>query len=129
MDIIVKQSKIHGKGVFANKDFKKGDAVIKWKEPNLIDKQDIKKVLKKDKKYLSSFNGKKYIIQGIPERYVNHSCNANTKADRKKKSDVAIRKIKKGEEITANYLKENIPGLNLKCNCGSRNCKRILKND
>lgn len=37
----------------------------------------------------------------IPERYVNHSETPNTKPVAK--SDVAIRKIKAGEEITSSY--------------------------
>ena len=29
-DVIIKDSKIQGKGVFANKNFKKGKMVMKW---------------------------------------------------------------------------------------------------
>ena len=42
--VIVKQSKIHGKGVFATKNFKKGEIVLKWDISNTIKKQDIIKL-------------------------------------------------------------------------------------
>ncbi|MBI2044419.1 SET domain-containing protein-lysine N-methyltransferase [Candidatus Pacearchaeota archaeon] len=77
---------------------------------------------------MSNFKGNKYILYGIPERYLNHSCNANTKTNRLRKADVATRDIKNGEEITANYPKENVPGLNFKCKYGSKKCKEIIKN-
>lgn len=41
--------KIHRKGVFANKDFKKNEIVIKWKKLKLIDKSNLKKIAKRIK--------------------------------------------------------------------------------
>jgi len=40
MNIIVKKSKIHGRGVFANKDFKKNEIVIKWDISHLISRNE-----------------------------------------------------------------------------------------
>lgn len=124
MNIIIKKSKIQGKGVFANKDFKKGEIVLKWDVSHLLDKKDLKKIKNKDKRYISYYKNNKYIIYQSPEKFVNHSCDANTKA--KDDSDVAIREISKGEEITANYINEKVPNLNMKCNCGSKKCIKIL---
>lgn len=59
-----------------------------------------------------------------PEKYVNHSCEANTKV--KNHSDVAIRHIKKGEEITSNYIKEGSFS-SFVCKCGSKRCKGVIK--
>jgi len=127
MNIIVKKSKIHGRGVFANKDFKKNEIVIKWDISHLISRNEFENLKSKDKRYVSYFKNGKYILHKAPEKYVNHSCNANTKT--KNNADVALRNIKKGEEITANYLKEKVPGLKMKCNCGSKNCIKMLKSD
>lgn len=126
-DIIVKESKIHGKGVFANRDFKKGEVVIKYNLKPLT-KEEFENLPEKEKHYTDFHDGSYWLFQ-IPERYVNHSCDANTKQviNQEIKCDVAIRDIKKGEEITADYSKENVPGLNMKCNCGSKNCKGIIK--
>ena len=63
-------------------------------------------------------NDQMYFLMQIPERYVNHSCNANTFV--KNNSDIAIRDIKKGEEITSNY--SDSEPLDFECKCGSENC-------
>lgn len=124
-DIAVKDSKIHGKGVFAARDFKKGEIVIKWSDcSEIINKKEFDKLSENEKKYVS-FIDEKYVHFKEPGRFVNHSCNPNTKAINM--CDRAIRKIKKGEEITSNYLYEKVPNLNMKCNCGSKNCKGVIK--
>jgi SET domain-containing protein len=62
----------------------------------------------------------KYFLMQPPEKYVNHSCNANTTA--KNKSDLAIKNIKKGEEVTSSYK-----NISFKCKCGNKNCKNLQK--
>lgn len=120
-DIIVKKSKISGKGIFTNRDFKKGEVVLKW-NPKTIKKSDIKKLSKKERGYVAEIDNKYYLMQE-PERYVNHSCELNTEA--KNNCDVAIRDIKKGEEITTDY--GNIGNLdNFRCRCGSKSCRNII---
>lgn len=120
MDIIVKKSKIHGKGVFANKNFKKGEVVLRW-NPKKITKKKSEELSTKERHYLEYQNGQ-YLLMQPPERYVNHSCDANTKV--KNQSDIAVKDIKKGEEITSNYNKK-LP-VSFNCKCGSRKCKIIL---
>ncbi|PIP76091.1 hypothetical protein CO134_00330 [Candidatus Kuenenbacteria bacterium CG_4_9_14_3_um_filter_39_14] len=62
-------------------------------------------------------------IQNPPERYINHSCNPNTEVI--DNCDMAIRDIKKGEEITSDYSKDNAV-IHFRCNCGSKNCKKSI---
>jgi SET domain-containing protein len=126
-DVFVKKSKIHGKGVFANRDFKKGEIVIKYSLKVLTEEEFHN--LSKSEKQFTSFHDGKYFLFPSPERYVNHSCEPNVHPNLKDKYDVCIKDIKKGEEILADYTKEGVPELNLKCNCGSKNCKKIIKND
>ena len=124
-EIIVKESKIHGKGVFANRDFKKGEVVIDWSKcSEILSKEEFEKLSENEKRYVSLIDGK-YVHFFSPARFVNHSCNSNTKAINK--CDTAIKNIKKGKEITANYLYEKVPNLNMKCYCESKNCKGIIK--
>lgn len=117
MDVVIKKSKIQGKGVFANKNFKKGEVVLKW-NPQKITKEEAEKLKTKEKHYLMHQN-KDYFLMQSPEKYVNHSCDSNTKV--KNQSDVAIKNIKKGEEITSTYNKKS--SVNFKCKCGAKNCK------
>ncbi len=122
-DLIIKKSSISGKGVFANRNFNKGERVIKWPLEKILTKKDVNILPESEKKFLVR-DGKKYILMQLPARYVNHSCNANTKP--KNNHDIAIRDIKKGDEITSDYSKED--GLDkFKCNCNSYNCRKIIK--
>ena len=127
MDVIVKESKIHGRGVFANKDFKKGETVIKYNLKPLTEQEF--RNLSESEKHFTSFEGGKYWLFSPPERYVNHSCEPNTNPNLKEKYDFAIRDIKKGEEITSDYTKDDVPNLNMKCNCGSKSCKGVIKHE
>jgi len=58
-----------------------------------------------------------------PAKYVNSSCEFNTTV--KNFCDVAIKDIKKGDEITSDYFASEY--LKEKCNCGSGKCKQNKK--
>jgi SET domain-containing protein len=123
-DIVIKKSKIIGKGVFAARDFKKGEMVLKL-EPKEITKKEAEKVSSREAHYLWHF-GKKYFLMQPPGRYVNHSCDANTTV--RKNCDVAKRDIKKGEEITSNYARARATKRTaFVCKCGSKNCKGMVR--
>lgn len=96
-DFAIKKSKIHGKGVFTTRDFKKGEKVLKWDLTNVIEKNKIEKLPQEVRKNIYFFKGN-YIIPSAPGLYLNHFCDSNTFA--RNGYDVAKRDIKKGEEIT-----------------------------
>ncbi|MFA5211347.1 MAG: SET domain-containing protein-lysine N-methyltransferase [Patescibacteria group bacterium] len=121
----IKKSKIEGKGVFANRNFKKGETVVKWDTSIVLNEEETKKLSKNEQRYIFPFRNK-FLLQQSPARYVNHSCNPNTKVVNNS-SDVAILDIKKGDEITSDYSLFFTPDEVMKCNCGSKNCKKILK--
>lgn len=123
-DVVVKKSKIHGKGVFAARDFRKGEVVLRWDISNELTKKEIEKLPEKERKYVTYLKGK-YVLMKYPERYVNHSCKANTTP--KNCCEIAVKDIKKGEEITTDYSEECAPNLRMKCSCGSRNCRGIIR--
>lgn len=123
-NVIVKNSHIEGKGVFALRDFKEGEIVLNWDTSHNLPKEIVDKMSNEEKKYISFLNGK-YVIMQEPEKYVNHSCEPNTTA--KNFCDVVLRDIKKGEEITGDYTEELPPGTYMKCNCGSKKCKKIIR--
>ena len=123
MNVIIKESKIEGKGVFAARGFKKGEIVIKWDISHQLSPEEAKEISKNEKKYLAHVNDK-IIVQQPPAKYVNHSCNPNTHVENF--SDIAIRNIKKGEEITSDYSSDLGPNETMRCNCESKNCKRTI---
>jgi hypothetical protein len=83
------------------------------------------KPLPDDERKYVSFIDRRHILFKPPARFVNHSCNPNAHAS--KGQDVAIRNIARGEEITVDYVVEQVPGLNLQCNCGTSSCRGFLK--
>ncbi len=127
MEVIIKDSKIKGKGVFAARNLKKGETVIAWHPPAIVSKEDIAS-LSEDKQNHTTYAGSgKYYVMGSPERFVNHSCEPNTYV--KEKKDVALKDIKEGEEITTDYSLNGIEDWEMECKCGSRNCRKIVYGD
>lgn len=90
-DIIVKKSNIHGKGVFAWRDFLKWEIVLKWKKMNISNKRFL--LLDEEEKNQVSEISWKYILMQTPEKYVNYSCDPNTNII--DYCDVAIKNIRK----------------------------------
>lgn len=104
--VVVRKGNLFGKGVFANKDFKKSEVVIKYKL-KLLTKEDFQTLSKREKYFTHTHWGKIYLYSS-PERYVNHSPHPNTRQDLKRKCDIASRNIKKGEEITTDAKKDDV---------------------
>lgn len=125
-DLLVKKSKIHERGVFAARDFKKEEVVIDWSDAPILTLEEAAKLPESEKRYVF-YDGEKCRLNHPPARFVNHSCNPNTRVINYR--DVAIRDIKKGEEITGDYSSENNPNLKIKCNCGSKKCRGVIKTD
>lgn len=121
-DLIIKKSKIDKKGVFAARNFKKGEVITKWSQ-NTIKKSEIDKLAANDRHYIYKAGGYKYLLMQSPEKYVNHSCAANTRV--KNNCDIAIRDIRKGEEITSDYEKGS--SVSFECKCDSKNCRGMIK--
>jgi len=127
-EVLVKKSKIPGKGVFAKRDIKEGEKVLDWIGcSQQLSKSQIEKLTKEKKKRVSKLKGDTYVLFKSPGRYINHSCDPNTKSINGK--DNAIRNIMKGEEITTDYISEEVPDLNINCNCGSKNCIKIIRSE
>lgn len=107
-DVVIKKSKIgqFDKGIFANRDFKKGEIVIKYNLTYLTSEK-IDRLPEKEKQFTHTHGGRIYLYS-VPERYINHSSKPNTHQDLKKKCDIAIKDIKKGEEITTDSTKDDI---------------------
>lgn len=124
-DVEVKDSEIQGLGVFATRDFKKGEVVLKWDLSNQISKEEYERLSNKEKIYVVFDEGKFFVMQE-PYKFVNHSCKSNTRS--KNFCDIAIKDIKKGEEITSNYNDDAPPnGVKVKCQCDCDNCVGYIK--
>jgi len=105
-DVVIGQGNLAGKGVFAARDFKKGEVVIRYSLKPLTEEEFVD-LPESEKEFTHTHWGVTYLYS-VPERYVNHSANPNTLPDLQNKCDVAIRDIKKGEEITTDATKDDI---------------------
>lgn len=121
--VLVKKSTIDGNGVFALRDFKKDEVILHWDTTHILSKEVVDKMSIDEKKYISLLNDT-YLIMQDPEKFVNHSCEPNTTA--KNFCDIAVRDIKEGEEITADYTEELPANTSMECYCGSSKCKKTI---
>lgn len=105
-NLIIGKGKLVGKGVYASRDFKKGEIVSKYNLKQLT-KDEYKRLPKSEKMFTHTHWGQIYLYLE-PDRYVNHSKAPNTYQDLANKCDIALRDIKKGEMITCDATKDNI---------------------
>ena len=105
-DTIIGKGNLAGKGIYAGRNFKKGEVVIKYNLRPLTE-QEFENLPHSEKEFTHAHRGIAYLYSE-PERYVNHSDNPNTYQDLEKISDVASRDIAKGEMITTDSTKDDI---------------------
>jgi len=104
--IIIGKGNLTGKGVYAGKDFKKGEVVIQYNLRSLT-KKEFENLPKDEQQFTHSHWGIIYLYSE-PERFINHSEHPNTYQDLINKCDIALRDIKKGEEITCDASKDDV---------------------
>ena len=135
----VKKSKVHGTGVFALENIKKGSHIIEYIGEKITKKEGDKRSAERIKNFLDKKNegsvyifelNKKYDIDGSPlynkARYINHSCSPNCEVDiiDNKIWIISIKKINKGDELYYDYgypfdkddFDDHV------CKCGSKKC-------
>lgn len=98
-----------GKGLYAARDFKKGEVVIRYKlKP--ISFKELKALSPEDYAATHNVNGQIYLYPE-PVRYVNHSENPNVKNDHEQQANIALKDIKAGELITVDARYDDVPVL------------------
>jgi len=142
--ITVRKSSIHNSGVFADIDIPKGKRIIEYVGEKITTKEGNRRLAVSNNKnkndpshgavYIFELN-KRYDIDGnVPyntARHINHSCDPNCEFDiiRGRIWIIAIRDIKKGEELSYNY------GYNINnytdhpCYCGTKRCVGYILNE
>lgn len=124
--IYVATSKIHGLGLRAGENIKKGEIIRPITG-------EIKFFVPKNKKdSLSNPNWigvdiNTWIDPDEPYKFINHSCDPNS-GIRGKTDVVAIKDIAEGEEITIDYSTiECDERWEMECNCGSKKCRKKIR--
>jgi uncharacterized protein len=119
-DIVIGSSNISGRGVFARRAFRKGEIVLRWDVSRKIRRNDIDSLPLAQQHFLNPFDEEFFVLLGEPERYVNHSCANNTRVENF--TDIAVRDILPGEEITSDYQSGGAV-VDFVCCCGAPSCR------
>lgn len=135
--IDVRNSPIHGTGVFAKKDIPEGTRIIEYVGERITKKQTDERADEQMEKheqnhdegavYIFELN-KRYDIDGnVPwntAKYINHGCDPNCEVDiiRGKIWISSIKDIKKGEELQYDYGFDVDDYESHPCKCGAKNC-------
>lgn len=105
-DVIIGTGNLAGKGVYAARDFTKGEVVIRYALKPLSP-QEFDALPEEEKEFTHTHKGK-IQLYSVPERYVNHSEHPNTYQDLERQCDVASRDIHRGEMITTDATKDDV---------------------
>lgn len=126
-NVEVRESKIEGKGVFALKDFKKGELILDIDDTQVITDPGTLSQYQKDYECDWLENGK-IILMKEPEKHINHSCDPNTyvKTIDGIRKVIAMHNIKKGEEINYDYAINGYYNSDIPCHCGGKNCRGTI---
>ena len=119
------KSNIEGEGVFAKKDLKKGEIIFILKGPY---KTFATSISKKELFATPNWIGVDRLVwidPLPPADKINHSCDPNV-GIRGMKMFCAMRDIKKGEELTFDYSITEDSVWHMTCNCGSKNCRKVI---
>ena len=124
--VYVGESRIHGVGVFAAREFAPGETVLVMDDSRVVDEEHpLRPELGEYAHHCDYLEGGKVILQGWPERHINSCCDPNAYARRDAGGSrvVARRAIRAGEEITYDYIVDCHGGEVWQCRCGSARCR------
>lgn len=118
----IRKSEKHGNGLFALKNFKKGECVYSLGKGRMVKYEEIQNLSEQEKMHLDQIGENEYEIIEPPGCYINYSCDPNVVE--RNRTGYALRDIAKGEEVTINYayLEKSF-----ECHCGSKKCKGFVQ--
>ncbi len=125
------QSSIHNKAVVAISSIKKGE-IIAIKGGHVIDRATLRRLENVIDGAYTQIEQDMFVAPiHRSEReasmiYLNHSCDPNCGV-RGQITFVAMRSIKRGEELTIDYAMTDSGGEAMTCNCGSPSCRSIIR--
>lgn len=119
--IILKKSTLcNEKGIFAKENINNGEKIL----------QIGGKITTKRNDYTVQIDNNKHLSKsGRIDDFLNHFCNPNCYISFGDLTLVALRKIRKGEELSFHYCTTefDLGIFSFRCNCGSKNCLKEVK--
>ena len=127
----VRESKIHGRGLFATADIAK-DEIVTVKGGHIINRKTLREQVTPHLGPVEiQIDNDLFIAPVTAEEregsmlYSNHSCNPNL-GMRGEITFVAMRDIRVGEELTHDWATTDDDDYSVECQCGAPNCRKIL---
>jgi SET domain-containing protein len=126
----VRESQIHGQGLFATADIAKGEVVV-VKGGHIVTREQLREITPKLGPVEIQIGDDLFIAPVTDEErelsmlYSNHSCDANL-GMRGEITFVAMRDIRAGEELTHDWCTTDDDDYSVTCKCGSAKCRGIL---
>ena len=127
----VRDSPIHGRGLFATAKIDK-DEIVAVKGGHIVDRKTLReKITPVLGPVEIQIDDDLFIAPVTPEEregsmlYSNHSCDANL-GMRGEITFVAMRDIRAGEELTHDWATTDDDDYSVKCKCGAANCRGTL---
>jgi len=127
----VRESKIHGRGLFATADITK-DEIVAVKGGHIVNRKTLGEKITPVLGPVEIQIDDDLFIAPVTEEerelsmlYSNHSCDPNIGV-RGEITLVAMRDIRAGEELTHDWAMTDDDDYSLKCNCGAPDCRKIL---
>lgn len=141
----VRNSPIHGRGVYAARDLHEGETLIEYKGERIswkeADRRPSSNPADPNHTFFFSLSDGKTVIDaavgGNSARWINHSCAPNCEAEESDDGRIfirALRDIAAGEELNYDYgliLEERLtPALKkaYECRCGNADCRHTMLN-
>lgn len=117
-------SALHGVGVYAAREFERGDALLVIEDSDIITPDDPQAQGRTDAAFFPLADGRLGWVQA-PASYLNHACQPNaylhTVAGRV--FVIAGRNLSRSEEVTLDYALNRSDGVLLDCHCGMKGCR------
>ena len=139
--LVLRRSRIHGPGVYARKDIKKGTRLIQYTGEIISNAEADRRY---DDESMSSHHTFLFILNsrwcvdaargGNIARFINHKCDPNCVAwiEGREIWIDALKDIRKGEELGYEYEYDFLPGYTVEdlefygCRCGSPKCRGTI---
>lgn len=128
-EVIVAESKIHGLGVFATRDFAEGELILSIDDSRVVDDDHpLRPELGEHNYHCDYLAGGKVVLMRSPERHINSSCDPNTyvRTIDGVRYVAARRPVKSGEELTYDYIIDCHGGITWQCGCGNSRCRGTI---
>jgi len=127
----VRESEIHGRGLFATADIAK-DEIVAVKGGHIVDRKTLREKITPRLGPVEIQIDDDLFIAPVTEEerelsmlYSYHSCDPNLGV-RGDITFVAMRDVSAGEELTHDWAMTDDDDYFVECNCGAANCRRIL---